>query len=107
MREVCEHGLERVVGLDGDNRARVRQHAKREGADAGAHLHDVAALVQASQVEDAGDDVIVHEKVLAQAVLRGQAKALEHVAPFDTRDTKASQRGLTPLGRGTRDALCP
>ena len=80
MCQVCQHGLERLVCLDGHDAARMRQHAKRQRADARTHLKHPTGAIKPGKVKDIGDDMVIYQEVLPKAMLGGKAKALEHLA---------------------------
>ena len=57
----------------------MRQHAQRQRANPRPHLEHAARFVKVCQIENLGNHVVVHEKILSEPMLGRQAKALEHM----------------------------
>ena len=75
-----ENPLELAVRLDGAHGGRAGEKRHGEGADARPHLEHHVILADLREVEDAGDDAVVDEEVLAETVLRGEPEAVEDLA---------------------------
>ena len=57
--------------------ARRVEQRHREGTNAWTNLQNHILRREARKADDLADDVVIHEEVLAQPMLSGQAKALQ------------------------------
>ena len=80
VARLVKYGRQIGIALNGEHVLRARQKRHGQRANARAYLEHVVLFTYLGKLANVRDNGIVHQKVLAERMFRGQTVARKHVA---------------------------